>query len=67
VNLVAGQALRETVQHAGALEQRVDDAGADGQVVLDQVELGSAALGEVHAVGVGHLDDTVVDVDLDEG
>ena len=40
VHLVAGQALREAVQHAGPLEERVDDAVADGEVVLDEVELG---------------------------
>jgi hypothetical protein len=67
VDLVAGEPRREAVQHGRPLEERVDDAGADREVVLDQVELRRSALGEVHAVGVGHLDDAVVHLDLDEG
>jgi hypothetical protein len=55
------------VQHARPLVERVDDALADGEVVLDQVELGGARLGEVDAVGVAHPDDAVVDLDLDAG
>ena len=48
------------------LEERVDDARHRRQVVVDQVELGRPALGEVDAVGVGHLDHPVVDLDLGE-
>ena len=44
VHLLVGQPLREPVQHARPLAQRVDDAGPDGEVVLDQVELGRPAL-----------------------
>ena len=66
VDLLARQPGREAVQHARPLEQGVDDAGTDAQVVLDQVELGRPALGEVDPVGVGHLHDTVVHLDLGE-
>ena len=71
VHLVARQALGEAVQHARTLEERVHDPVADGEVVLDEVELGRAArrrVGgrEVDAVGVGDLDDAVVDLDLGE-
>ena len=71
VHLVARQALGEAVQHARTLEERVDDPVADGEVVVDEVELGRAArrrVGgrEVDAVGVGDLDDAVVDLDLGE-
>ena len=65
VHLVAGQSLGEAVQHARPLEERVDDARADGEVVLDQVELGRAALREVDPVGVADPHDPVVDLDLD--
>ena len=37
----------------GRFAQRVDDAGADGEVVLDEVELRRPGGGEVHTVGVG--------------
>ena len=70
MHLVAGQALGEPVQHAGTLEEGVDDPVADGEVVVDQVELGGAALpvsggGEVDPVGVADAHDPVVDLDLD--
>ena len=39
----------------------------DGEVVLDEVELGGPRLGEVDAVGVAHPDDARVHLDLDAG
>jgi hypothetical protein len=53
------------VQHARPLEQRVDDAVPDGQVVLDEVHLGLAARREVHAVRVADPHHPVVDLELD--
>jgi hypothetical protein len=52
VHLLAATARREPVQHAGPLDERVDDAGPDREVVLDEVELGRAALREVDPVGL---------------
>src|SRR5690606_5294973 len=52
MHLLARQPLREAVQHAGALAQRVDDAVADGQVVPHQVELGRPGPGEVDPIRV---------------
>ena len=53
VHLLAAHAGREAVHHARPLAQRVDDAGADGEVVARQVELRGARRREVHAVRVG--------------
>jgi hypothetical protein len=49
------------------LVQRAHDSLADGDVVLDVVELRLAALGEVDLVGVRHLDGATADFQLDEG
>jgi hypothetical protein len=67
VDLLVGQPLGEAVQHARPLEQRVDDAGPDGQVVVDEVELRRARLREVDPLRVAHPDDPVVHLDLDRG
>jgi hypothetical protein len=64
---VARQTLGEAVHHAGSLVERADDAITHCEVVLDEVELGRSGLGKVDPVRVGHLDDLVVDLDLDRG
>ncbi len=56
VDLLAVDAGREAVQHARPLAQRADDPVADGDVVVREVELRLAALGEVHAVRAGDAD-----------
>jgi hypothetical protein len=53
VDLLALDASREAVQHAGPFPQRAHDPVADADVVAGQVELGLAAGGEVHPVGAG--------------
>ena len=65
VHLLALDARREPVQHAGPLTQRVDDAVTDGQVVADQVELGRARRREVDPVRVGDPHVAVADLHLD--
>src|SRR5690606_38547491 len=53
VHLGAGDALGVAVQHRGPVAQRPQDALADGDVVLRQVELGLATGREVHPVRAG--------------
>ena len=65
VDLLAGDAGGEAVQHARSVAQRTNDAVGDGQVVAGQVELGLAARREVHALGIGQAHRAVVDVELD--
>ena len=65
VHLVAGHAGGEAVQHARPLVEGADDAVADAEVVVDEVELGLAARREVDPVGVGHPHHLVVDLELD--
>ena len=60
-------ALGEPVQHAGPLAQRVDDAVAHREVVVDQVELGLAPRREVDPVGVGDPHVALADLQLDRG
>src|SRR3712207_8341488 len=53
VDLLAVDAVREPVQHAGPGVERVDDPGRDAQVVLREVQLGldrkSTRLNSSHA------------------
>jgi hypothetical protein len=49
----------KSVQHARPLAQRVDDAGTDAEVVVDEVDLGLAACREVHPVGIGDAHDPI--------
>ena len=65
MDLLAGDALGEPVQHARPLPERVDDPGTDGQVVLDQVELGGADGREVHPVRVRDAHGPALHLDLD--
>ena len=65
VHLVPGDAVGEAVQHAGPLAQRVDDAVADREVVVDQVELGLAPGGEVDPLRAGDAHVEAVDVEHD--
>ena len=68
VDLRPLDALGEPVQHAGSLEEGVDDARTDCQVVLHQVELGGSPVTdrrEVDPVRVADAHDAVVDLDLD--
>jgi hypothetical protein len=65
VDLLAGDSLGEPVHHARPLEERAHDAVPDGQVVLDQVQLGLPAGREVLPVRVRHPHDPVVHLDLD--
>ena len=65
VDLLAADAGREAVQHARPLAQGVDDARPDGEVVLDEVELGGPGRREVHAVGVRDAHRPPADVELD--
>src|SRR5450755_3597291 len=53
VDLLAVDAAREPVQHAGPQLERADDPVADAVVVTGQVELGLAPGREVDTVGVG--------------
>jgi hypothetical protein len=53
MDLLAADAFRETVHHAGPLPQRADDPLSDGKVVASQVELGLAPGREVDPVGIG--------------
>ncbi len=64
MDLVPVDAFGETVEHARPLAQRVDDPGTDRQVVVDEIELGLAALGEVDAVRIRQTDVEAVHVDL---
>jgi hypothetical protein len=63
VDLLAVDAVREAMQHAGSLPQRVDDAGADGEVVAGEVELGLPAGGEVGPVRIADPHVEPVDVE----
>ena len=65
VDLLAGDAGGEAVQHARSVTQRADDAVGDGEVVAGQVELRLAARREVHALGVGQPHRAIADVELD--
>ena len=65
VHLVAGDAVGEAVQHARPLAQRVDDAVADREVVVDEVELGLAPGGEVDPLGARDPHVEAVDVEHD--
>ena len=53
VDLLAVDAAREPVQHAGAFPQRAHDPVPDAHVVLRKVELGLPVRGEVDPIGVG--------------
>jgi hypothetical protein len=55
------------MKHARALPERADDAVTDGEVVLDQPELGDPDLGEVHPVRVREPDDVIADRKLQCG
>ncbi len=65
VHLVASESLGETVQHAGTLKQRVDDAGANRQVVVDQIELGRSRVREVDPVGIAYAYDASLNLNFD--
>jgi hypothetical protein len=67
VDLLAGQPLGEPVQHARPLAQRPDDAVADREVVVRQVEFGPPVLREIHPVGVAEPDRPLTDSELDRG
>ena len=67
VDLLAGQPLGEPVQHARPLPQRPDDAVADREVVVRQVEFGPPVLREIHPVGVAEPDRPLTDGELDRG
>ena len=65
VDLLAGDAGREAVQHARSVTERPHDAVRDGEVVAGQVELGLAPRREVHALGAAQPHDAVADLDFD--
>jgi hypothetical protein len=65
VDLRPGDALGVSVQHRRPLAQGSEDAVADGEVVLREVELGDADLGEVDPVGGGDPHVTAADVEMD--
>lgn len=59
VDRIVLHAAGVALEHGRSLAQRPHDPVADGEVVLDQVDLAPGALRqcwEVHALGVGHLD-----------
>src|SRR5215213_11884488 len=64
VHLLPVYAVRETVQHAGPVVQRVDDAVSDRQVVAREIELGLAPLREIDPIGVADLDDSITDLEF---
>ena len=66
VDRLALRAAGMALQLRGPLVERAHDPLADGDVVLDVVELRLAALGEVDLVGVRHLDGAAADLQLDE-
>jgi len=63
---LAADAFRLPLQLARPLVQRVDDAVADGEEIVHQVELRLASRRKVHLVRVRDLDDASADVELDE-
>ena len=65
VHLGAGDALREAVEHRRSLPERAQDAVADGQVVVREVELRLAPGGEVDPVGGGDAHVAAADVQVD--
>ncbi len=65
MHLVAGQSVREPVQHARALPQRPHDAFADSQVVVRQVQFRRARPRKVHPVRMGQAHGAVADDQFD--
>ena len=67
VDLLARDPVRKPPQLGRALAERPDDPVADRQVVVDEVALRVAGVGEQHLVGVRDLDGALSDLQLDEG
>src|SRR4051794_13165384 len=65
MNLLAADPCREAVQHARTFAERVDDAGSDAEVVVDEIELGRAEHREIDPVGVRHPHEAFADRNLD--
>ncbi len=53
MDLLTLDALGEAMKHTRAFAECVDDAVADGQVILCEIQLGVSHLGEIDAVRVG--------------
>ena len=67
VDRLALGAVRVPLQLRRALVEHPHDALADGEVVLDEVELRLAARAEEDLVRIRHLDGARPDLELDEG
>ena len=66
VDLLARDPVREPPQLGGTLPERADDSVADCQVVVDEIALRVAGVGEQHLVRVRDLDGALSDLQLDE-
>jgi hypothetical protein len=63
-------AVRMALEGAGPLVKRPHDAVADGEVVLDEIELATTLgpyLPEVDLVGIGDLDEALTDFEFEKG
>src|SRR5207245_8066289 len=66
VDRLALGTVRVALQLRGPLVERADDSLADREVVLDEAELRLSPRGEEHLVRVGHLDEALAHLELDE-
>ena len=67
VDLLPVDPVGKTAHLRRPVVERADDAVANRQVVVDEVALRVARRGKQHLVGVRDLDDTLPDLELDEG
>ena len=67
VDLLAGNARRKAVQHAGPVTQRAHDPVRHGEVVAHEVELGFATHREVHALRAADAHRAIANLHVDGG
>ena len=64
VEKLAARAVGVPLEHGWSLANAAERPWTDGQVVLNQVQLGLAPCGEKHLLRIGHADGASVDLNL---